>query len=143
MNLQEISDRLEINELVVRYAYAIDSRDWDALDAIFTPDAHIDFTATGGEAGELPAIKTFLEGALPFFSGTQHLMAGTILTFDGDDAAHGTTMCHNPMVYDSDGHEHVMLIGLWYDDTFVRTADGWRITNRSQRQLYSRRLKTS
>jgi hypothetical protein len=141
MNIEEISDRLEINELVVRYAYAIDTRDWAALDTIFTPDAHIDFTATGGEAGELPAIKRFLEGALPFFTGTQHVMAATILRFDGDDRATGTTMCHNPMIYDSDGHEHVLQIGLWYDDVFLRTGDGWRITQRQQRQLYAKRLK--
>ncbi|MCC6942176.1 MAG: nuclear transport factor 2 family protein, partial [Novosphingobium sp.] len=34
MTLQEISDRLEIQDLFARYSFAIDERDWDALDTI-------------------------------------------------------------------------------------------------------------
>ena len=41
--LQEISDRIEIDDLFARYCHAIDERDWDALDDIFTPDARIDY----------------------------------------------------------------------------------------------------
>ena len=48
MSLEEISDRLEIQDLLVAYSYAIDSRDWAALDDVFTPDAHIDYTVFGG-----------------------------------------------------------------------------------------------
>jgi len=39
MPLQEMSDRLEIQALLARYAHAIDTRDWDGLDDVFTPDA--------------------------------------------------------------------------------------------------------
>ena len=53
MSLQEISDRLEIQDLMVRYSYAIDNRDWDALDDVFTPDAHIDYSVFGGSVGTL------------------------------------------------------------------------------------------
>jgi SnoaL-like domain len=38
----EISDRLEIQQLLVDYSTAIDSRRFDDLDAVFTPDAYID-----------------------------------------------------------------------------------------------------
>ena len=51
MTLQELSDRTEIEQLSVRYANAIDRRDWDALDAVFTPDAYIDYRAMGGIDG--------------------------------------------------------------------------------------------
>ena len=60
MSLQEISDRMEIGDLIVDYAMAIDGSNWDALDDLFTPDAHIDYTATGGIAGSLAEIKAFL-----------------------------------------------------------------------------------
>ena len=43
MTLQEISDRLEIQELFVDYTQAIDCRNWDGVDDVFTADAHIDF----------------------------------------------------------------------------------------------------
>ena len=66
MTLQELSDRAEIQDLIVDYAHAVDSHRWDDLDALFTPDATLDFTATGGAAGDLPTIKAFFEqGAEP------------------------------------------------------------------------------
>ena len=43
MNLQEISDRMEIQDLMVDYCYAVDHRDWDAFERLFTPDAVIDY----------------------------------------------------------------------------------------------------
>jgi len=44
LDQQEISDRLEIQNLLVSYCDAIDGRNWDVLDNIFTPDAVIDYT---------------------------------------------------------------------------------------------------
>ena len=43
-SLQDLSDRQEIQELLAAYSYAIDFRDWDALDDVFTEDATIDYT---------------------------------------------------------------------------------------------------
>ncbi|MGR7003390.1 nuclear transport factor 2 family protein [Yinghuangia aomiensis] len=40
LSLQEISDRLEIQDLMVRYSHAVDTQQWDVLDTVFTPDAH-------------------------------------------------------------------------------------------------------
>jgi hypothetical protein len=40
----EISDRLEIQQLITDYSTAIDNRRFDDLDAVFTPDAYIDYT---------------------------------------------------------------------------------------------------
>jgi SnoaL-like domain len=42
LSLAEISDRLEIRQLMVDYSTAIDSRRFDDLDKVFTPDAYID-----------------------------------------------------------------------------------------------------
>ena len=53
MSLQEMSDRLEIQDLFARYSFAIDDRNWDALDSVFTPDAAIDYTETGGAKGNV------------------------------------------------------------------------------------------
>lgn len=32
LTLQEMSDRFEIQDLIVGYCYAVDTRDWDTLD---------------------------------------------------------------------------------------------------------------
>jgi len=60
MTLQEISDRLEIQDLMVAYSHAVDTRDWDAFDDVFTPDATIDYTEMGGSRGTLTETKDFL-----------------------------------------------------------------------------------
>ena len=130
MPMQEMSDRLEIQDLLARYSHAIDGREWDALDDVFTPDAHIDYTAAGGAAGLYPEIKEWLASVLPAFAVTQHLAATTRLDLHGD-TADARTILFNPMVSrDERGEEHVLFVGLWYRDRLVRTDVGWRIAER-------------
>lgn len=130
LSLQEMSDRLEIQDLFARYSFAIDERDWDALDAIFTPDAQIDYTETGGAKGTYPEIKAWLPGALERFPMFQHMVATTKLDIAGDEAR-SRTILFNPMTHRAeDGTEQVFFIGLWYRDRLVRTTEGWRIADR-------------
>lgn len=127
MDLQEISDRMEIQDLMVRYCYAIDTRNWDELDLVFTADAVIDYTEMAGFKGTLPETKAWLAESLGVIEACQHIISTSQLTIEGD-LAHGRTICTNPMVLKPDGH--VMLLGLWYRDVFRRTDAGWRISER-------------
>jgi hypothetical protein len=135
MSLQEISDRLEIQDLFARYSFAIDERDWNALDGVFTPDAIIDYTAAGGIRGDLQQIKGWLPVAMERFPMFQHMVATTKLSLDGDWAT-SKTILFNPMVYDDKGQQQVFFIGLWYCDKLVRTSDGWRIAERVEQMGY-------
>ena len=132
LSLEEMSDRIEIHDLLVRYSHCIDTRDWKGLDAVFTPDAVIDYSAMGGAKGNLAEIKAVLERSLAQFAGFQHLIANSASELDGDEAV-GRTMCHNPMVL---GNGHVFYCGLWYLDKLVRTAEGWRIRERVEEKCY-------
>lgn len=137
LSLQEMSDRLEIQDLFARYSHAIDARDWDALDAIFTPDAQIDYTETGGAKGRYPQIKAWLPVALERFPMFQHMVATSKLEIAGD-TAHSRTILFNPMVHRDDaGAEQVFFIGLWYRDRLVRTGEGWRIAERHEEMGYA------
>ena len=136
MSLQEISDRLEIQDLLVAYSHAIDTRNWDALDEVFTPDAFIDYSDFGGGSGDVETTKKFLAMAMPNFSSFQHMVSTSKITLNGDEAT-GKTICHNPMVIDKgNGETHVFYCGLWYVDKFVRTPDGWRIKERVEEKSY-------
>ena len=55
LTLQEVSDRLEIQQLMAVYSNAIDQRNFDRLAEVFTPDAYIDYRAMGGIAGHYDA----------------------------------------------------------------------------------------
>ena len=135
--LQEISDRLEIQDLLACYSFAIDERDWDALDEVFTPDAVIDYRETGGARGTLAQIKAWLPLAMERFPLFQHMVATTRLDLDGDRAT-SRTILFNPMVYrKDDGAEQVFFIGLWYRDKLVRTEKGWRIAERYEEMGYA------
>lgn len=135
--LQEISDRIEIQDLFARYSFAIDEREWDALDGVFTPDAKIDYTETGGAKGTLAEIKEWLPTALERFPTFQHMVATTKLMLDGNRAT-SRTILFNPMTFRPEGGpDQVFFIGLWYRDQLVRTADGWRIAERHEEMGWS------
>ena len=137
MELQEISDRMEIQDLMVAYCYAVDSCDWDALDEVFTPDAIIDYSEMVGVRGNLAEIKRFLASSLSQVAGFQHAISTTRLKFEGD-TARGRTVCFNPItIRKEDGATQVMFMGLWYRDTFVKTPQGWRIRERYEERAYT------
>ena len=135
LDLQEISDRIEIQDLLARYTHAIDQRDWDALDRVFTPEARIDYSAMGGAVGSLAEIKEFLAGAMPMFEIFQHLVGSSVVDIDGDTAT-ARTICHNPMVLRGGDDPHLLVCGLWYRDKLVRTPAGWRIAERVEERAY-------
>ena len=144
MSTQEMSDRLEIQDLMVRYSYAIDFHDWDALDDVFSEDALIDYTVFGGPAGDRASTKRFLAESLgTSFVGYQHMVSGTTIEFHPDGMADARTQCLNPMAIGDADDPTVLFASLWYVDKLVRTADGWRIRERVEHQVFLRRFDTS
>jgi len=136
LSLQEISDRMEIQDLIVDYTDVIDSGEIDRLDDIFTKDAFIDYSAMGGETGDLEKIKNFLKEVLPIFKNTQHLISNYQIRVNGDTAT-GRIMCFNPMEINDEANGNPMFfLGLWYVDEYVRTEAGWRIKSRVEEKSY-------
>jgi hypothetical protein len=137
LSLQEISDRLEIQQLMIDYSSAIDQRDYDRLDDVFTPDAYIDYRAMGGIDGRYPEVKAWLRPALSVFPHYYHMVGNMAIKLNGDTAS-ARTICFNPMeVRLADGTTQVMFLGLWYVDKFVRTPKGWRISERVEQSCYA------
>ena len=131
---QELSDRLEIQDLVFHYADLIDRRSFDDLREVFTEDAHIDYSAFGGSVGGREETIAFLQAALgaELFPNTQHLNANVQVKVDGDTAS-GRVMCFNPMQMAlPEGGSQVFFLGLWYLDEYRRTSVGWRISRREE-----------
>ena len=151
MDIQEIADRLEIDQLIVRYAMAIDWKDWDLLDTVFTPDARLDYsTAAPDAAGSYPQMKQWLQAALAGFPMTLHHLSKSYVQLDGDRAVCYTKL-DNPMSFpvDADGYIDpngtglgVMHGGGMYRDTCVRTPEGWRIAEKVLNQQYQGTMPT-
>lgn len=127
MDLQMLSDRAEITDALTRYTLAVDDGDWDALDTVFTSDATIDYSESGGTVGAFPEVKAWLAEMLPAFSSKRlHTVGQVGITFT-DEGAQVVAYFDNPMVIsDGAGGERIVEVGGRYRHTFVRTPEGWR-----------------
>ena len=138
--IETLSDRIEIQNLLTHYCSAIDSKQYNMLDTVFAPDACIDYTSAGGISGRLPEVKAWLERALGQFPMTQHYVTNFGITVDGDSAK-SRCMFYNPMgLRDRNGKEGLGL-GLvffsgYYNDRLIRTSEGWRISERVEESTW-------
>lgn len=138
MTLQQIADRIEIDDVLTRYAAALDAKDWDLFSTCFTPDAAIDYTAAGGIKGTLSEVRAWLAEVMVRFPMTQHLVTNRSVHVDGD-AATCRSCLFNPMGVQADDEMVLFFEGGYYRDRLRRTADGWRIVERIEEPTYSTR----
>ena len=136
LSLAEISDRFEIQQLLIDYSTAIDTRQFDDLDHVFTADAYIDYRAMGGIDGRCPEVKAWLAQVLPNFPAYAHMLGNFDVRIDGDTAS-SRTICFNPMVLGGEQNQ-ILYCGLWYDDEFIRTAEGWRMSRRVETKCFDK-----
>ncbi|MCV7300427.1 nuclear transport factor 2 family protein [Mycobacterium barrassiae] len=142
LSLEEISDRFEIQQLMVDYSSAIDRKQFDDLDRVFTPDAYIDYRVTGGIDGRFPEVKAWLKDVLPNFPAYYHMLGNFDVRITRDqagDSASSRTICFNPMVFNVE-EKQILFVGIWYVDEFVRTAEGWRMSKRVEEKCFDKLL---
>lgn len=139
MDIKEISDRLELEKLVTDYATAVDTRNFNEFNNLFTADAIIDYTAVGGISGNLKEIIVYLETALDFFPNYQHFISNISLTITGNNAT-GKVMCFNPM---QTKENQVFFLGIWYHDTYINVDDRWFISSRIEESSWSHNVPAS
>ena len=131
MTPEEAADRVEIGDLFVTYARALDTRDWDGLAAALTPDAVVDYSAFDGPRAGLAEVVPWLQANLGSFALSQHFVGNVQVWFDGPDEARGRCEIINPMLNPRDGGRlGGFLVGGSYEDRLVRTTEGWRIAER-------------
>jgi ketosteroid isomerase-like protein len=128
VTLQELTDRQAIVDLIHAYCLHFDQNEPEAVAALFTEDATIDY---GPEAtritGRDTIAGTIAVGLNELFAATSHHVSNISIVFDGPDRAAGVTYLYAWHRYrdgSPDGH-------LWgrYHHRFERTADGWRIAD--------------
>ena len=125
--VRAIEDRLEIQDVIVRYAHGIDGQDDELVASCFTDDAEASFAGVPAGPGG-PAIAAFLASTMgtPRVQST-HRFTNVAVTLDGDEAE----VHSSAVVYAVRGDPvQLRLRGIRYRDRFVRTAAGWRIGRR-------------
>jgi hypothetical protein len=132
-DVNDLADRMAIIELTAAYCWALDSRDWDALDEVFTPGATADL---GADLAGLDAIKDRVRAALGPLDASQHLIGTHHVRVDGDRA---TCRCYLQAQHVRSGVEggHTFVFGGRYEDELVRTPAGWRIARRDLIRMWT------
>ena len=121
-----LADRQAVIDLTIAYAWALDTRCYDDLDAVFIADATAQL---GGVQIGRDAIKRRVADALDPLDVSQHFLGNHQVDLDGDRAT-GRTSLHAQHVKRGTPGGELFLVAGTYDDRLVRTPDGWRIEHR-------------
>jgi len=136
--MTEVEARSAIIDLLATYARAVDTKDWDLYRSVFTPDAVIDYTSSGGIRGTPERAVQWLSDVLSPFTMTQHLVTNHHIVVDGEEATCRSDY-FNPMgMPDDGGRLKVFFVGGLYRDRLVGTSAGWQISERIEEMLWMR-----
>ncbi|HEY2163303.1 MAG TPA: nuclear transport factor 2 family protein [Gemmatimonadaceae bacterium] len=126
--LRQLTDKHAIAAVLIRYATALDTRDWELFRTCFTADAVADYGALGGENEGLAAIEAVVK-SLEGFDATQHLIGNIAVEIAGDGARATCYLQAQHAARGAEGGECFTIAGT-YRDRIVRTESGWRISHR-------------
>ena len=131
---QQVDDFRAIEQVLHTYAWMVDKRQWDLIDQVFSADATIDYSSTGGP-GRMPHRESlkWLDGALKPWPINLHHITNIMPQINGD---HARCRCyfHAPMGRPrADGgyfSQDIVINAGFYHDQLIRTGKGWRISER-------------
>ena len=144
MDAQAVQDKLEIHELLARYARGVDTKDWDGLRAVFSADASFDYSAahrvrnpwTGAwnpPLSEKPRmavgrdeVVALIRGAVERLHTTHHGHMPEISVLTATTAAGIWAM--NDSLRDAE-HRQILEGSGHYHDTYIKLPPGWAIAS--------------
>jgi 3-phenylpropionate/cinnamic acid dioxygenase small subunit len=128
--------RQELADLVIRYATGIDDRDWKLFRSCFADDCVSDYGEVGHwDTGD--ALTEFMEQAHAPCGHTMHRMGNQVVRRNGDGYSSRTYV--DAIVLRGDNRKGLQTFG-YYDDEFVRTGEGWKISRRRFTETITVRL---
>lgn len=123
-----VAERLDINDLFVRYVCALDEGDVATVVACFAEDGTLASPVAGEHTGH-PAIRAFAERFARYrASGAQlrHVISNLRIDVDGDRAH---AQCYLVVFLTRDGESRVIPPGR-YDCRLVKVDGEWRFAHR-------------
>jgi len=136
VTVQELTDRIEISELINNYSRYADRREPQKQANLFTDDATIEIYHT--EPGNNNKPDTILRGKKEFITGfetlkkydvTMHFNGQSTIHINGDSAT-GEVYCLAHHLWTENGKRMLMVMGIRYYDTYVHRNDEWLFAKR-------------
>lgn len=141
MDLQEVMDRIEIPATLTRYSTGLDTpgRDFSVWEEAFTPDAvFVNWNGPGSELG-YREMQEFLCLDDPVYSH-QHLLSNIVITELTANTAKTRAEYFHVGVHRTDDPNvaNFIMKGGFYEDEYIRTEAGWRITRHTINRRWDR-----
>lgn len=144
-NIADVLATHYIRDTLALYALALDGRNLDVLDRVFTPDVHATYMEPLGVLRSLSELKTGLSKVLSGFTSTQHNYGTQIINITSPDTAVSVTYIHASHFTNSEpatagilSDTNVFYGFAQYQDSWVRQSDAsWKITKRIAAMMVS------
>jgi uncharacterized protein (TIGR02246 family) len=129
-------DEFAVRALLIRYATAIDTKDWQLFRACFTDDCCARF---GGLAWQgVDAVAAVFEAAhAPLDESMHRVLNISVVSYDGDTAT-TRSYCDAVLVRRAAPSGAVLEVGGVYSDALRRDGAVWRIADRHFRAVSCR-----
>ncbi|WP_197382894.1 nuclear transport factor 2 family protein [Mycolicibacterium mengxianglii] len=131
-----MGDRENIERVKYRYLRALDTKHWADFADTLTEDVVGAYGSSVGEEHHFTdrdALVEYMRASLPANVITEHRVTHPEIVVDGDSATGTWYLQDRVIVADFD----FMLIGAaFYEDTYRRTADGWKIASTGYQRTY-------
>ena len=134
--MSPVDDVEAIKQLKARYFRTMDTKDWEGFLSVFVPDVIIDMTGEGG---------TRTEGALDFVSTVRSSLEEAVsvhhghmpeVTLTSPTTATGVWALEDHLWWpEGSPIRHLHGYGH-YHETYVKSADGWRIASSRSTRLH-------
>lgn len=128
------NNKVEIIEVLNLYGFALDARQWDLFDRIFTEDVVMDLGPAAVAWADRAEFKQGFKNFHETLDNHQHTMMGQLAHVVGDKAyafSYGNWLLVREA---AEGGPAWMGTG-WYDDELVRVDGSWKIKRRVCRLL--------
>jgi 3-phenylpropionate/cinnamic acid dioxygenase small subunit len=141
LSTADIAAQLAISDLIISYAHAVDTRDWQLFRSLFTDDAVLDYSGSYGIAGGADEMTEWISGLMTYEAvpDTMHAITNVRVVLDGDTAG-ATAYYVNPDVLAMGADEPYLLFNAGrYDIALSRDSDGWKMSRITAKIMFSHR----
>ncbi|MXP23503.1 nuclear transport factor 2 family protein [Gordonia sp. HNM0687] len=126
--LERIEAQLDIQQLAIRYAIAVDERDVESWINLFVPDV-----GAGPYGSGRDALREFITPQIKQFYRSIHNIMGHRIILDDSDSAHGHVYCRA----EHEVGDRWIAMAIRYDDRYRRVDGEWLFKGRREYHWYA------
>lgn len=132
MSALEVDDKVEIQELLARSAWAYDEARLDVMEACFCEDAKMSLRIAGGDVvgpyDGRGAVLDLIRGSIESQNDQRRHVISNVF-FESGEGDRAVVLSTLTLLATADGEISVLSAGV-YRDTVERREDGWRFRER-------------